>query len=112
MVIIQIIFWLLAIYGLTQIIVETLIAKKVKEQIRLWAYYTNSNFIIFLANGIVTLCNCFLCTSVWIAALASFHWYTPSGELFDVNLLMNTFTDMMFGSAAVWFIHRFERILK
>lgn len=98
----KILFWIFAIYGLTQILVESYICKAFRD---IW-------IDIPIIYRFIT---CFLCVSVWVSVGASWVFYSPYLDIFDANYGMITsqtlFYDAMFGSAIVWFLHVIENKL-
>lgn len=102
--IVQTFFWVLVIYGVTQIITEATIFNALRKAL------LDSKWMA--VNLIGQLVSCFLCTSVWISTAASIVLGGPSSVLFpewgDPYMITWTVTDAMFGSALVWLIHCIE----
>lgn len=96
----EIIYWSLAIYSITQIITESYLFKPFRD---MW-------IDIPLVHKFV---NCFLCTSVWTAMVSSWLLYSPYIEIFngDTFIINRMFWDGMFGSGVVWFMHLIENKL-
>ena len=95
--------WLIAAYGMTQILVYGSIFN---EQ-RLWIKTLGENELIPF-NGICKfisgLISCVMCTSTWVGFLMSFIW-SPWVNLFDVNPIFGVFFDGMLASGGVWAIN-------
>ena len=97
----KIIFWIFAIYGVTQILVEGRVFKFARD---IW------KDIPFIYKFIT----CFLCVSVWVSAVASWLFYSPYLAIFndyEMRTVDRLFWDAMFGSAIVWFLHVIENKL-
>jgi len=106
--IIQIIFWVLIIYGITQIIVESKLFKPLRE------WYNPGNPKNHYSNRLEyyrdlylhTMMTCMLCMSVWVATFVSMHFFSPTLLIYGTSVI---FYDAMIGSTLVWFLNVFER---
>lgn len=122
----KLLFWVLAIYGVNQIVVESTLFKPIRV-----------NCKHKLIREIIT---CFLCNSVWVSFTISYFIWSPFRQAFSSDLysngfanvlfsfgecfesldtfilsasnffikLVSTFFDGMIGSTLVWFLHTIE----
>lgn len=102
----EIIYWILIVYGTTQIIAESYAFKWFRD---IWEFsvYTKVFSILF---------RCVLCTSTWISFIYSKLVFSPFEYIYNYKLIMNginisIFLDGMFGSAIVWLIYCIENRL-
>lgn len=100
------IVWILVLYGIVQIIVESSLFKPVRN------FFGN----YFWTQPIHILITCVICTSTWIAFILSNIWYSPVYNIFSYPVTIfgrdvTFFFDGMLGSCIVWFIHMFEQFL-
>lgn len=100
----EIVYWIIIVYGTTQIICESYLFKFIRDFPEKLSIYT-AIFSILL--------RCVLCTSVWISFLYSKLIYSPFQHIYNYTLINNIdasfFMDGMFGSCIVWFIHIIEK---
>lgn len=102
------VIWILACYGITQIIVES----GLFENPRGW--------LLKKTPLIGRLANCILCASVWVGFLLSILVWSPSTFYFGdemgnhliglnysktVKIILSVFVDGMIASSLVWLIH-------
>jgi hypothetical protein len=88
----ELVIWLVAAYGMTQILVYGSIFDKSRE----WLTY-RSKFI-------GDLLGCMMCTSTWVGFLFSIIFYSPTDALTSIPYL-NIFLDGMLASGGVWAIN-------
>ena len=88
----NLIIWLLAAYGMTQILVYGTIFDKPRRWIS-----SHSNFL-------GDLLGCMMCTSTWVGFLFSFTFYSPTDLLTPIPYF-NIFLDGMVASGGVWAIN-------
>lgn len=101
----EIIYWIIIVYGTTQIITESYAFKFIRD---MWENMSDYTKIISI------LLRCILCTSTWISFLYSKIIFSPFFYIFKYNYIYNTidltfFFDGMFGSCIIWFIHLIEK---
>jgi len=92
----QIIVWLIIVYGITQIIVDSTLFEGIK----------NFLSVLPIVKIISQLMNCFLCASVWVSFLVSYFVWSPTNTFFSFEYQF--FLDGMFGSCVLWFIRAVE----
>lgn len=86
-----ILVWVMAVYGMTTIIVNSTIMKPVRDSL--------GNFPL-----LGKLVNCFLCTSFWVSVFwATLHW-DPFHQ-FDTNAFLSAFFAGCVGCASSWIIY-------
>ena len=95
--------WLIAAYGMSQILVYGSIFSGIRESIHKWG---NNPYAPFqgIGNFISGLISCMMCTSTWVGFLMSFIW-SPWMNMFDVNPIFGVFFDGMLASGGVWAIN-------
>lgn len=100
------IVWILVLYGIVQIIVESSLFRPVR------------NFFgkYFWTQPIYMLISCFICAGTWVAFVLSNIWYSPIHSIFSYPAIIlgidcTFFFDGMFGSCVIWFIHLFEQFI-
>lgn len=101
-----IVFWLITLYGITQIIVDSILFKP---------------FRMFLLKHLITqpfgiLFTCTICTSTWVGFILSHYWFSPSYNLFGYYVHIGTINisfalDGFYGSCIIWFISLFEKLV-
>lgn len=85
----SILIWLLAAYGMSQILVYGTLFNKPRNWIK-----NNSKFF-------GSLISCIMCTSTWVGFLFSLVVWSPMGEFMTLPYL-NVFFDGMLASGGVW----------
>lgn len=90
---IYLLFWMLAAYGMTSILVWGSIFENVREYIKL-----KSNFF-------GDLISCMLCTSTWVGFFMSLVLGGLCYRMFNVNHYIGFFFDGMFTAGSVWIIN-------
>lgn len=95
--------WLIAAYGMTQIIVYGSIFQGLRNSINRTANMgipLISNIFNFI-DGIVS---CMMCCSTWVGFFMSFIW-SPWVNVMDVHPIISIFFDGMLASGGVWAIN-------
>lgn len=90
---VYLIFWMVAAYGMTSIIVWGSIFENLREKIK-----QNSKFF-------GDLISCTLCTSTWVGFFLSICLGGLTSGLFQIHWLPSIFFDGMFTAGAVWAIN-------
>jgi len=88
----KLLIWLLAAYGMTQILVYGTIFDKPRNWIK-----NNSKFF-------GSLISCMMCTSTWVGFFFSIVVWSPMGQFMGIPYL-NIFFDGMLASGGVWAIN-------
>ena len=99
----QLLIWLIAAYGMTQILVYGSIFSEQRDWIHTWGANQLSPFQ-GIGKFISGLISCVMCTSTWVGFLMSFIW-SPWMNMFDVNPIFGVFFDGMLASGGVWAIN-------
>lgn len=100
----ELLLWLIAAYGMTQIIVYGSIFQGLRNgiektgEIRVPLISPIFRFIY----GIVS---CMMCCSTWVGFFMSYVVYSPFTELMNVNPYLSIFFDGMLASGGVWAIN-------
>lgn len=98
--------WILAAYGMSQILVYGSIFEKPRNIIHSLGNPEGKN--IFLITNVFLfvsqLISCMMCTSTWVGFFMSF-FYSPSFELLNINNFMSIFFDGMLASGSVWAVN-------
>lgn len=90
---IYLLFWMLAAYGMTSILVWGSIFEGVREYIKLKSKFFGD------------LISCTLCTSTWVGFFMSVILGGLCSKMFNVNPYIGFFFDGMFTAGAVWAIN-------
>ncbi len=90
---IYLVFWVLAAYGISSIIIWG----SIFESARVWIRSQSKFF--------GELIGCMLCTSTWVGFFMSIVLGGLASEMFDVNKLVGLFFDGVFTAGAVWAIN-------
>jgi len=88
----DLIIWMIAAYGMTQILVYGSIFDK------------SRNWLTSHSKFIGDLLGCVMCTSTWVGFLFSFILFSPTSPLTNIPHL-NVFFDGMLASGGVWAIN-------
>lgn len=118
-VIVQLVVFGLIVYGMSQIISEASIMKPVRN----FFSESDNRFMSWVGTGI----SCFLCISVWVSFLISWHVFSPSlvvypyikaPAIFSIGEIEIVYTkakilfiDGMIGSAIAWLYRSVEEFL-
>jgi polyferredoxin len=99
-----ILMWIIAAYGMTNILVYGSIFNGLRNWIHKWG---NSEWYAFhgLGKFLSGLISCVLCTSTWVGFFLSLTFYSPSIELMNFNPYFSWFFDGCLASGAVWGIN-------
>jgi hypothetical protein len=99
-----ILIWLLAAYGMSNILVYGSIFQGLRNWFREMG---NSNIPVI--NGVFKfisdLVGCMMCTSTWVGFFMSFVGYSPWHEIIGLNQYASIFFDGMLASGFVWAIN-------
>lgn len=99
----SLIIWGVVIWSATQIVVEVNFPPT--DNLRKWL--ARNHYLT-----LYKLLDCFICSSVWIAALCSM-WWSPTQALgLDLNIVSALVADAMIGRSIAWFIHLYEGVLE
>ncbi len=103
--ILQTIFWIVILYGTTQICVESVLFGKFREMFN--NIYTKPIYILL---------TCMMCSSTWIGFIYSIYFWSPTIHVMNLHIIVRGFDttwflDGMFGSCCVWFIHIVEKLI-
>lgn len=99
----ELLTWLIAAYGMTQIIVYGSIFENTRNSIKEISEMkipTISPLFTFIS-GIIT---CMMCGSTWVGFFMSF-FYSPFMEILNVNPTISVFFNGMLASGGVWAIN-------
>tara|TARA_R110000796_G_scaffold59718_5_gene137920 strand:- start:7863 stop:8204 length:342 start_codon:yes stop_codon:yes gene_type:complete len=99
----ELIIWLMAAYGMSQILVYGSIFDGFRESIHHWGKNERNPFK-FLGSFLSSLISCMMCTSTWVGFLMSFIW-SPFINILETNMVVGIFFDGMLASGGVWFIN-------
>lgn len=100
----KIIFWALAAYGMSTIIVYGSIFESIRTKIHLWGdnEYSPTQSIGKFISGLIS---CMLCTSTWVGFFMSIIFGGLSTKIFDMDPTLSIFFDGMLTAGAVWAIN-------
>jgi len=100
----ELLLWLIAAYGMTQIIVYGSIFEGLRNSINKTGEFGIPLIspIFRFIDGIVS---CMMCCSTWVGFFMSFVVYSPFTELMGVNPYLSIFFDGMLASGGVWAIN-------
>jgi len=90
----ELIIWILAAYGMTQILVYGSIFDKSRDWIK-----TNSTFF-------GDLISCVMCTSTWVGFFFSLTFFSPTIDFVSIPY-SNIFFDGLLASGSVWALNAF-----
>ena len=90
----ELIIWILAAYGMTQILVYGSIFDKPRDWIK-----TNSTFF-------GDLISCVMCTSTWVGFFFSLTFFSPTIDFVSIPY-SNIFFDGLLASGSVWALNAF-----
>jgi hypothetical protein len=97
----ELVIWLIAAYGMSQILVYGSIFKGLRDGLHRWGEDRLSlfNFMGVFLSGLIS---CMMCTSTWVGFLMSFIW-SPFVNILDTNVVFGVFFDGMLASGGEWF---------
>jgi hypothetical protein len=96
--------WILAAYGMTQIIVHGSIFQSTREGIRRTAEL-NIPVISPLFDFIRGIVTCMMCCSTWVGFFMSLTVYSPFGVIYAAHPVFGIFFDGMLASGSVWAVN-------
>lgn len=96
-----VLIWLLAAYGMSNILVYGSIFQGMRNSLRKTGD-SNIPIISNLFGFISDLVSCMMCTSTWVGFFISFVVYSPWHEIIGVNQYPSIFFDGMLASGFVW----------
>jgi hypothetical protein len=98
-----ILIWLLAAYGMSNILVYGSIFHGMRNGIKDWG----DSVLPFntLAKFVGDLLSCMMCTSTWVGFFLSIFYYSPSTSFIGTPLWISWFFDGIMSSGAVWVIN-------
>jgi len=98
------IFWTLAVYGLSNILVYGSIFSWLREGVRNLA---NSNYRIVssIGNFIWEMLRCMMCTPTWAGFFMSIFVFSLSKYYFNTNMIVSTLLDGAFASGTTWVVN-------
>jgi hypothetical protein len=99
----EILIWLIAAYGMTNILVWGSIFSTARQSIHDMAEV--EGFHQPIAKFLSGLISCMMCTSTWVGFFMSVFYYSPSQEYVMFNPFFSWFFDGMLASGAVWAIN-------
>jgi len=93
--------WILAAYGMSQILVYGSIFDDLRLSIHKWGENPLSLFrgVGSFLSGLIS---CMMCTSTWVGFFMSMVVFSPFNFYMDVHPIIATFFDGMLASGAVW----------
>lgn len=125
----KLLFWVILVYGTTQLIVESVIFRPIRDRLK-----SRSKFW----DGLLA---CMLCTGTWVSGIASMLIWSPSSIVFSSDIMPGTFgivndgsfwgyvatglvqlfgigrfiifalMDAIIGGSLIWFLHLIDRRL-
>jgi hypothetical protein len=95
--------WILAAYGMTNILVFGSIFEGLRNTIHEIAK-VNLPIVKDIFTFLSRLISCVMCTSTWVGFFMSF-FYSPTTVSFDINPYLGVFFDGMLASGSVWVIN-------
>lgn len=100
----QILAWFILSYGLMNIMVYGSIFQGLRDGIKKWG---DNEYLPFnkVGNFISGILSCPMCFSTWGGFFLGLAIFSPTHELFNVNLLTSWFFDGIMSSGAVWAIN-------
>ena len=98
-----ILIWLLAAYGMSNILVYGSIFQGLRDGIKKWG----GTMLPFngLAKFVGDLLTCMMCTSTWVGFFLGITYYSPSTSLIGTPVWISWFFDGILSSGAVWTIN-------
>jgi len=102
---ISLLFFMLAAYGMTTILVYGTIFNELRSFIHKHAETPKPNILTPGFNFISGLIKCMLCTSTWVGFFFSLTLFSPAHELIGVQEYFSVFFDGMFAAGSVWGIN-------
>jgi hypothetical protein len=100
----ELLLWLIAAYGMTQIIVYGSIFQGFRDNV-FKVGESGIPIIGSIFNFINGIISCMMCCSTWVGFFMSYVVYSPFTELMGVNPYLSIFFDGMLASGGVWAIN-------
>jgi len=99
----NLLIWLIAAYGMSQILVYGSIFEGFRQSLHKWGEnpLTYFNGLGKFFSGLIS---CMMCTSTWVGFLMSFVW-SPWVNFMNVHPILGVFFDGMLASGGVWAIN-------
>jgi hypothetical protein len=100
----EILIWIIAAYGFTNIMVYGSIFEGVRERIKRWGenpFNPLEGFFKFIS-GILS---CMMCCSTWVGFFLGFLVYSPFHQFLKVDTTVSWFFDGLLASGGVWAIN-------
>lgn len=99
----ELVIWLVAAYGMSQILVYGSIFNGLRNSIHKWG---ENPLAVFNSVGsfLSGLISCMMCTSTWVGFTMSFMW-SPWVNIMGVHPALGVFFDGMLASGGVWAIN-------
>ena len=97
----ELITWLIASYGMSQILVYGTIFNGLRNSIHSWGE-NKLNPFNFMGKFLSELISCMMCTSTWVGFFISWLIYSPFNQIMGVNPYLSIFFDGMLASGGVW----------
>jgi hypothetical protein len=96
-----VLIWLLAAYGMSNILVYGSIFQGMRDTLSLWV---DNQYVPFrgLFKFMSDLLSCMMCTSTWVGFFISYVAYSPWTEIIGLNEYASIFFDGMLASGFVW----------
>ena len=99
----ELVIWLVAAYGMSQILVYGSIFNGFRDSIHRWG----ENKLLplnFLGSFLSGLISCMMCTSTWVGFVMSAIW-SPFVSVLETNIIIGVFFDGLLASGGVWIIN-------
>ena len=101
-----VLMWLIASYGMTNILVYGSIFNGTRNWIHKNAKPESGSSIFRpVFEFVSSLIQCMLCTSTWVGFFMSLTFFSPFHELVGLNKILSVFFDGMLSAGAVWAIN-------
>ena len=99
----EIIFWIIAAYGMTNILVYGSIFENLRNSIHMIAE-TEVKIVSSIFKFVSGLISCVMCTSTWVGFFMSL-FFSPFTFYFGLHPIFGLFFDGMLASGGVWAIN-------
>lgn len=100
----SLVIWILAAYGMSQILVYGSIFESWRNSIHKWGDDKTAP-LHHVGNFISRLISCVMCTSTWVGFFMSMVLFSPTKDMFSSSPVISTFFDGMLASGAVWAVN-------
>lgn len=101
---VQLILWMMMIYGLSNILVYGSIFNTPRNLINKWASNEHTpfqGFWVFLSD----MLKCMMCTPTWVGFFVGAFLYSPVNNFLEVTIFASWFFDGMLASGSTWAIN-------